>query len=80
MSSIFLDGYSRNNHILIAPEDKENTMFIIPYGTYAFICMPFKLRNAPMTFQKCMMVTFHYMVKDIVYVFMDYFSIFGMFF
>ena len=43
----FLDGYSGYNQISIAPEDQEKTTFTCPFGTFAFIRMPFGLYNAP---------------------------------
>ncbi|XP_070018316.1 uncharacterized protein [Nicotiana sylvestris] len=70
----FLDGYSGYNQISIAPEDREKTSFICPYGIYAFRRMPFGLCNAPATFQRCMMAIFTDMVHDIMEVFMDDFS------
>nr|GEU29313.1 reverse transcriptase domain-containing protein [Tanacetum cinerariifolium] len=33
-------------------EDQEKTTFTCPYGTFAYRCMPFGLRNAPGTFQR----------------------------
>ncbi|XP_060210601.1 uncharacterized protein LOC132637547 [Lycium barbarum] len=73
----FLDGYSGYNQIIIAPEDKEKTTFTCPYGTFAFLRMPFGLCNAPGTFQRCMMAIFIDMVEQYVEVFMDDFSAFG---
>lgn len=73
----FLDGYSRYNQIVIAPEDQEKTTFTCPYGTYPFKRMTFGLCNAPTIFLRCMMAIFHYMVEDFVEVLMDYFSVFG---
>nr|XP_016468986.1 PREDICTED: uncharacterized protein LOC107791434 [Nicotiana tabacum] len=49
----FLDGYFGYNQILIALEDQEKTTFTCPYGTFAFSRMPFGMRNAPVTFQRC---------------------------
>ena len=39
--------------------------------------MPFRLCNAPATFQRCMMAIFEDLVEDIMEVFMDDFSVFG---
>ncbi|PIN26423.1 DNA-directed DNA polymerase [Handroanthus impetiginosus] len=73
----FLDGYSRYNQIAIAPEDQEKTTFTCPYGTFAFRRMPFRLCNAPATFQRCMMAIFTDMVENFLEVFMDDFSVYG---
>ncbi|XP_070672177.1 uncharacterized protein [Malus domestica] len=48
----FLDGYSGYNQIAIAPEDRENTTFTCPFGTFAYRRMPFGICNAPTTFQR----------------------------
>src|ERR1041384_2210864 len=42
--------------------------------------MPFGLRNAPATFQRCMPAIFHGFCEEIVEVFMDDFSVYGTFF
>ncbi|CAL9012138.1 unnamed protein product [Prunus brigantina] len=73
----FLDGYSGYNQIAIAPEDQEKTTFTCPFGTFAYRRMPFGLRNAPATFQRCMMSIFSDMVEKFIEVFMDDFSVFG---
>ena len=46
----FLNGFSGYLQIHIAPEDRENTIFTCPYGTFAYRRMPFGLCNAPGTF------------------------------
>ena len=73
----FLDGYSGYNQIEIALEDQEKTTFTCPFGTFAFRKMPFGLCNAPGTFQWCMMGIFSDMIKIILEIFMDDFSVFG---
>ncbi len=54
----YLDGYSGLFQILIHPEDQEKTTFTSPYGTFAYMRMPFSFCNAPTTFQRCMMAIF----------------------
>ena len=66
----FLDGYSGYNQIEIALEDQDKT-------TFAFRKIPFRLCNAPGTFQRCMMGIFSDMIELILEIFMDDFSVFG---
>nr|GEZ19510.1 reverse transcriptase domain-containing protein [Tanacetum cinerariifolium] len=58
----FLDGFSGYFQIPIDPQDQEKTIFTCPYGTFAYRRMPFRLCNAPGTFQMCMMAIFHDMI------------------
>src|SRR6185503_14506274 len=69
----FLDGYSGYHQIPIHPDDQSKTTFTCPYGTYAYRRMLFGLRNAPASFQRCMMSIFSDMIKEI----MDDFSVYG---
>nr|GEW43061.1 reverse transcriptase domain-containing protein [Tanacetum cinerariifolium] len=73
----FHDGFSGYFQIPIVPRDQEKTTFTCPYGTFAYRRMPFGLRNAPGTFQRCMLAIFHDMVEKTMEVFMDDFSVFG---
>ncbi|GJT46744.1 reverse transcriptase domain-containing protein [Tanacetum coccineum] len=67
----FLDGFSGYFQIPIKHADKEKTTFTYPYGTYAYKRMPFGLRNAPATFQRCMIAIFQDMLETSMEVFMD---------
>ena len=67
----FFDGYSGYFKIEIAPEDQEKTTFTCPFGTYAYMRMPFGLCNAPATFKRCMLSMFSDMVERIMEVYMD---------
>ena len=73
----FLDGYSGYNQIAIAPEDQEKTTFTCPFGTFAFRRIPFRLCNAPGTFQRCMMSIFFDLAEEVMEIFMDDFTVYG---
>ena len=73
----FLDGYLGYNQIAIHLDDQEKTTFTCPFGTFAFRRMPFRLCNAPATFQRCMMAIFSDFLGNILEVFMDDFNVFG---
>nr|GEW47545.1 reverse transcriptase domain-containing protein [Tanacetum cinerariifolium] len=62
----FLDGFFGYFQILIDPQDKENTTFTCPYGTFAYQRMPFGLCNAPVSFQRPMT---HLLEKETPFVF-----------
>ncbi|CAN6697969.1 unnamed protein product [Malus baccata var. baccata] len=61
----------------LALEDQEKTTFTCPFGTFAYRRMPFRLCNAPATFQRCMVSIFSDMIEKIIEVFMDDFSVYG---
>ncbi|RDX91137.1 hypothetical protein CR513_26917, partial [Mucuna pruriens] len=48
----FLDGFSRYMQIHIAAKEHKTT-FTCPFGTFMYTHMPFGLRNALSTFQRC---------------------------
>ena len=73
----FLDGYSGYNHILIAPEDQDNTTFTCPCGTYTYIVFPFGLCNAHAAFQRAVLGIFADLIHDCVEVYMDDFIAYG---
>nr|GEW05132.1 DNA-directed DNA polymerase [Tanacetum cinerariifolium] len=58
-------------------QDQEKTTFTCPYGTFVYCRMPFGLRNAPGTFQRCMMSISHDMIEKTMEAFMDDFLVFG---
>ncbi|GKB16491.1 reverse transcriptase domain-containing protein [Tanacetum coccineum] len=62
----FLDGFSGYIQIPIAPEDQWKTTFTCPYGIFAYKRMPFRLCNAPTTFQCCMIPIFQELIEDFI--------------
>jgi hypothetical protein len=50
----FLDAYSGSHQIKMKGSDQLVTSFITPFGMYCYTTMPFGLRNAGATYQRCM--------------------------
>ena len=50
----FLDAYSSYHQITKKESDQVVTSFDTPYGLYYYITMPFGLKNAGTTYQRCM--------------------------
>jgi hypothetical protein len=73
----FLDVYLGYHQIPIHLDDQSKTDFTCPYGTYAYRRMSFRLCNAPVSFQWCMMSIFSNMIEEKMEVFMDDFSVYG---
>ncbi len=47
-----LDGYSGYHQISIAFEDRYKTLFVIDWGAFVWMVMPFGVKNGPSTFQR----------------------------
>jgi len=43
----FMDGYVGYDQVIVAKNDMEKTTFIILWGAYYYIAMPFRLKNVP---------------------------------
>ena len=67
----FLDAYSGFHQIPLKKEDQIKTSFITPYGAYCYITMPFGLRNAGATYQRCMQKCLHTQIGRNVQVYVD---------
>jgi hypothetical protein len=65
----FLDGFFGYHQIMITPKSRYKIVFIIDWGVFIGIVMPFGLKNAPPTYQHVMNTTF----KDYLGVFMELF-------
>jgi hypothetical protein len=50
----FLNAYSGYHQIRMKESDQLATSFITPFGMYCYVIMPFGLRNAGATYQRCM--------------------------
>jgi hypothetical protein len=54
----FLDAYSGYHQIKMKDSDQLATSFITPFRMYCYVTMPFGLRNAGATYQRCMQHVF----------------------
>jgi hypothetical protein len=54
----FLDAYSGYHQIKMKESDQLATSFITQFGMFCYVTMPFGLRNAGATYQRCMQHVF----------------------
>jgi hypothetical protein len=54
----FLDGYLGYHQIFITLEDKYKTTFVIDWGAFVWMVMPFGVKNGPLTFHRAINRTF----------------------
>ena len=67
----FLDAYSGYHQIMMKEVDQLATSFITPFGAYCYVTMPFGLKNAGATYQRCMNRCLGELIGDIVEVYID---------
>ncbi len=73
----FLDGFNNYNQVKIKAEDKEKTTFIIEWGAFVFMVMPFGLCNDMVTFQWAITKAFWEYTREFMQVFLDDFTVYG---
>ncbi|MCO5566592.1 hypothetical protein L7F22_020269 [Adiantum nelumboides] len=71
----FMDDYSGYNQLNIALEDRTKTTFVLEWGAFMYLVMPFGLSNAPTTFQRCMMEIFSKFLHKFLAIYVDDFTI-----
>jgi hypothetical protein len=67
----FLDAYSGYNQIRFKVKDEDKTAFITPHGAYCYTTMPFGLKNAGATYQRCMQACLKEQISRNVEVYVD---------
>jgi hypothetical protein len=67
----FLDAYSGYHQIKMKESDQLATSFITPFGMYCYTTMPFGLRNAGATYQRCMNHVFREHIDRTVEAYVD---------
>ena len=72
-----LYGYLGYNKITMHPDDKENTTFTTPWGTFMYAKMPFELMNAGATFQRAMDIAFVEERDKFIVIYLDDITVFS---
>jgi len=67
----FLVAYSGYHQIKMKESDQLATSFITPFGMYCYVTMPFGLRNAGATYQRCMLHVFGKHIGSTVEAYVD---------
>ena len=67
----FMNGFLGYNQIRLVEEDQDKTSFTTLWGTYCYVVMPFRLKNAVTTYQRAMMAIFHDMIHIDMEVYVD---------
>jgi len=67
----FLDAYSGYHQIKMKESDQLATSFITPFGMYCYVTMPFGLRNAGATYQRCRLHVFGNHIGSTVEAYVD---------
>jgi hypothetical protein len=67
----FLDAYSGYHQIKMKESDQLATSFITPFGIFCYVTMPFGLRNAGATYQRCMQHVFGDHIRRTVEAYVD---------
>jgi hypothetical protein len=49
---LILDGYSGYHQIFMTLEDRYKTNFVIDWGIFVWMEMPFGVKNGPLTFER----------------------------
>jgi hypothetical protein len=73
----FIDGFFRIQPDCCPSDDKENTSFTTPWGTFMYENIPFGLMNAGETFQRAMDITFIGEKDKFVLIYLDDITVFS---
>ena len=67
----FIDGFAGYNQIKMHPDHQEKTTFITPWGTFCYTVMPFRLKNAGVTYQRTATTILYDLIHKEVEVYVD---------
>ena len=67
----FLNAYSGYNQIMMKESDQLMTSFITPFKSFCYVTMPFGLKNAGATYQRCMLRCFGDLIERTIEAYVD---------
>jgi hypothetical protein len=73
----FLNGRSRYHQIFIVQEDKYKTTFVIDWGAFTWVVLPFGVKNGPPTYQKVVSRAFRDYLYKFMKIFLDDFTVYS---
>jgi hypothetical protein len=74
----FTDGFSGYHQIKIAQEDRHKTTFATEWGSYQYIVMVFRLKNAPTIFFRVVIKAFKEFIHQFLEVYLDYWTVYSL--
>ncbi len=73
----FLDGFFGYHQIMIVPKDMYKIAFIIDWGTFVWVILPFGFKDVPPTYQWAMNMAFKDYLGMFMKLFLDDFNVFN---
>jgi len=74
----FTDGFSGYHQIKITQEDRHKTMLTLEWGSYQYIVMPFRMKNAPAIFSRVVIATFKEFIHQLLEVYLDDWTVYSL--
>jgi hypothetical protein len=74
----FTNGFSGYHQIKIVMEDRHKTTFVIEWGCYQYIVMPFGLKNAQAIFSRVVVTAFKEFIHKFLEVYIDDWTMFSL--
>jgi hypothetical protein len=74
----FTDGFSGYHQVWIIEEDQAKTTFAMNGGHFAYMVMPFGLKNSPAVFSRIVVATFKEFIHKFLEVYLDDWTVFSL--
>jgi hypothetical protein len=73
----FLDGYLGYHQIFITHDDRYKITFVIDWGAFVWMVIPFGVKNGPPTFQREVSIAFRDYLNQFMKIFLDDFTVYS---